>query len=186
MNTERELHVRSAALPILPPPMQIRAEACSDERAIDRLLDSAFARRSHTDHAEAAIVRALRADGDLTLSLVAESGGDVVAHVAFSPVLIDDAEGPWFGLGPLAVQPQHQRQGIGTTLARQGLTKLRLSGAAGCVVLGDPNFYGRLGFVCDERLHYKDLPTRFIQRIVFHGAVPSGEIVYARAFDLAE
>lgn len=182
----REPHVHPAALPILPHIMQIRTEASSDERAIDRLLDSAFAGRSHTDHAEAAIVRALRADGDLTLSLVAEVAGDLAAHVAFSPVIIDDTQGAWFGLGPLAVWPRLQRQGIGTALARQGLAELRLRGAAGCVVLGDPSFYGRLGFVSDERLHYKNLPTRFVQRIVFHGAAPYGEIAYARAFDLAE
>jgi putative acetyltransferase len=166
--------------------MHIRAEARSDEGAIDRLLDSAFARRSHTDHAEPAIVRALRADGDLTLSLVVETEGKVAAHVAFSPLVIADTQGPWFGLGPLAVWPRLQRQGIGTALVHQGLSELRLNGAAGCVVLGDPSFYGRLGFVSDGQLRYKNLPTRFVQRIVFHGAAPSGEIVYARAFDLAE
>ena len=131
-------------------------------------------------------MHALRADGDLTLSLVVEVDGDIAAHVAFSPVLIEDALGAWFGLGPLAVRPHLQRQGIGTALAQHGLAELRAHGAAGCVVLGDPRFYGRLGFHSDERLHYKDLPVRFVQRIVFHGEAPSGEITYARAFDLAE
>ncbi|BAQ17381.1 GNAT family N-acetyltransferase [Methyloceanibacter caenitepidi] len=165
--------------------MEIRPETPSDETAIDRVVDCAFASKSHTGHAEAAIVRALRTGGDLSFSLVAELGSALVGHIAFSPVDIDHQQGDWFGLGPLAVQPAHQRQGIGSALVNRGLTDLRMKGAAGCVVLGDPGFYGRLGFESDGTLSYGGLPTHYIQRIVFTGKAPAGEIRYAPAFDLA-
>lgn len=165
--------------------MKIRPEVPSDEAAIDRVVDGAFASSSHANHTEAAIVSALRASGDMTLSLVAEIAGTVVGHIAFSPVAIDGAHGDWFGLGPLAVGPVYQGQGAGSALVSHGLADLHTNGAAGCVVLGDPRFYGQFGFVSDGALRYGDLPTRYIQRIVFAGGAPSGEIHYAPAFDLA-
>ena len=165
--------------------MKIRPEVPTDEAAIDRVVDSAFASGSHANHAEAAIVRALRASGDMTLSLVAEIAGTVVGHIAFSQVAIHGAPGDWFGLGPLAVEPAYQRQGAGSALVNRGLDDLRKNGATGCAVLGDPSFYGRFGFESDGALRYGDLPTRYIQRIVFAGGAPAGEIHYAPAFDLA-
>ncbi|MDJ0512079.1 MAG: N-acetyltransferase [Methyloceanibacter sp.] len=165
--------------------MLIRPEAPADEPAIDRVLRDAFAARSHTNHAEVAIVRALRDHGDLTLSLVAEVSETIVGHIAFSPVSVAGRHDSWFGLGPLAVRTGVQRQGFGSALVRYGLEDLRLRDAIGCVVLGDPRFYGRFGFLSDGRLRYKNLPARFVQRIVFRGEPPTGDITYARAFDLA-
>lgn len=164
--------------------MQIRLEHPSDETAIYRVTELAFDAKSHTQNAEARIVRALRADGNLTLSLVAETGGGIAGHIAFSPVAIDGQHADWFGLGPLSVRPDRQRQGIGSALVERGLAALRARGAKGCVVLGDPGYYGRFGFVSDGALRYGDVPTRFVQRIVFQGDAPPGEITYARAFDL--
>ncbi|ODR94105.1 hypothetical protein AUC70_11095 [Methyloceanibacter stevinii] len=148
-------------------------------------MDGAFASSSHANHTEAAIVRALRASGDMTLSLVAEIAGTVVGHIAFFAGRHRCAHGDWFGLGPLAVDPVYQGQGAGSALVSHGLADLHTNGAAGCVVLGDPRFYGRFGFMSDGALRYGDLPTRYIQRIVFAGGAPSGEIHYAPAFDLA-
>jgi len=165
--------------------MLIRPEIPEDESAIDRVLAEAFADRSHTNHAEAAIVRALRDDRDLALSLVAEVSETIVGHAAFSPVCIAGRHDRWFGLGPLAVRPQAQGKGTGCSLVRHGLADLRLRGAAGCVVLGDPAYYERFGFVSDGMLRYGSLPTRFIQRLIFRGEAPNGSVRYARAFDLA-
>jgi putative acetyltransferase len=166
--------------------MKIRPESPPDAAAIERVVDRAFASGSHTNHAEAAIVRALREGGDLTLSLVAEIAGTVVGHIAFSPVAFDDPHEDWFGLGPLSVEPEFQRQGAGSALVTRGLADLRTNGAAGCVVLGNPGFYGRFGFVSDGALRYGGVPTGYIQRIAFRGTEPSGQIQYARAFDLAQ
>jgi len=165
--------------------MLIRPETLSDESEIQRVTIMAFAAHSHTNHTEAEIVRALRADGDLTLSLVSEMKDGVAGHVAFSPVAIDGRHADWFGLGPLSVRPDRQRQGIGSALVARGLELFRARGAEGCVVLGDPGFYGRFGFVSDGALRYGSVPMRFIQAIAFDGDTPSGELRYARAFDIA-
>src|SRR5690606_18603384 len=114
--------------------------------AIHTLVAAAFDGHPHSDGSEPAIVDRLRADGDLTISLVAEDGGEIVGHIAFSPVTISDGNEGWFGLGPVAVAPQRQREGIGAALIEHGLALLRERGSAGCVVLGDPAYYGRFGF----------------------------------------
>lgn len=54
------------------------------------------------------------------------------------------------GLGPVAVLPDHQHQGIGTQLIRQGIEQCRQMGSRAMVVLGDPQFYARFGFIPAE------------------------------------
>src|SRR5690349_3981176 len=125
----------------------IRDERPGDEAAIAALTAIAFRSVRHSDGSEAAIIERLRAAGDLALSLVAENLDQaIIGHVAFSRVAISDGTPGWYGLGPISVIPLRQRAGIGGALATEGLARLREIGAAGCVVLGDPQYYGPLGF----------------------------------------
>lgn len=160
----------------------IRAEQSADADAISRLTAAAFAGASYGHNGEAVIVEALRADGALTVSLVAVQDGQVVGHVAFSPVSIAGAEGGWYGLGPVSVDPARQRQGLGQALIRAGLDRLGGLDAAGCVVLGDPGYYRRFGFQSDPALHYADAPAPYFQRLILKGRAPRGEAVYHPAF----
>jgi putative acetyltransferase len=93
---------------------------------------------------EGRIVDALRANGAATLSLVAVDDAVVVGHIMFSPLSVGEAIGA--GLGPMAVTPGHQRQGIGSRLVQAGIERLRASGCPFVVVIGHPNFYPRFGF----------------------------------------
>jgi predicted N-acetyltransferase YhbS len=163
------------------PELIIRAEQPSDFAAIARITAAAFADTSYGHNGEAGIVEALRADGALTVSLVAVLQGEVVGHVAFSPVRIG-AESGWYGLGPVSVEPARQRQGIGQALIRPGLDRLGELGAAGCVVLGAPDYYRRFGFKSDPALHYADAPAPYFQRLILKGPAPHGAAVYHRAF----
>ncbi|ODS01057.1 GCN5 family acetyltransferase [Methyloceanibacter methanicus] len=165
--------------------MIIRPETAADEDAIHRITETAFAEASHASHTEADIIRQLRKDGDLTLSLVAEEDGEIVGHIAFSPVAIGGRHDDWYGLGPVAVRPDRQRRGIGSALVTQGLAALRARAARGCALLGDPAFYGRFGFESDGTITYRGLPVRYVQRLVFASEAPYGELTYAPAFDLA-
>lgn len=162
--------------------MQIRRERPGDEEAISSLIAAAFAHAEHSDGTETAIVERLRKAGALTLSLVAEAGGRPVGHIAFSPVTIDGDHRGWFGLGPVAVRPDRQGGGIGSALIRQGLERLRSLGAAGCVLVGEPSFYGRFGFAADDRLRYPGIPAEYFQLLSFNGEKPSGVVAYHPAF----
>ncbi|MBD3672087.1 MAG: N-acetyltransferase [Planctomycetaceae bacterium] len=98
--------------------------------------------------AEARLVDRLREEAGPVVSQVAEIEGEIVGHILFTPVTLDDhPELPLVGLGPMAVHPDHQRQGIGSALVEAGLAACREIGAAGVVVLGHPEFYPRFGFV---------------------------------------
>jgi putative acetyltransferase len=163
--------------------MLIRAESPHEEDIIDALTRRAFAPMPFSDQREAEIVRALRRDGTLTLSLVAVEGGTVVGHVAFSPVTIDSVHDNWFGLGPISVCPERQRQGIGRTLVCAGLEALQALAANGCALIGNPAIYSRFGFVSDGQLRYAGIADHLVQRIVFRGAPPAGTLKFAAAFD---
>jgi putative acetyltransferase len=95
--------------------------------------------------AEARIVDALRAAGDLTLSLVAEDGIGVVGHAAWSPVSAGEAR-DGVGLGPVAVLESHRRRGVAAELIERGLARSAELGFRFAVVLGDPKYYRRFGF----------------------------------------
>lgn len=86
----------------------------------------------------------------VTLSLVAESGGSAVGHVAFSPVTFWKSESvQGHILAPLAVNPARQKRGIGSALVEEGIRRLSGMGTSIFFVYGDPKFYGRFGFRAD-------------------------------------
>jgi len=161
----------------------IRFERPDDADAIHALTWTAFEPAPFSNNTEAQIVRDLRTSGDLTISLVAEEGGEVIGHVAFSPITIGDIEDGWFGLGPISVKPERQRQGIGRALILKGLGLLRECDATGCALIGNPAVYRGVGFESDGKLTYGDLDTRYVQRIVFKGSPPSGVLKFSPAFD---
>ncbi|MEZ2221811.1 GNAT family N-acetyltransferase [Rhizobium sp. RCC_161_2] len=162
--------------------MLIRHETPGDVDAIHDLTWAAFKPMPFSDDTEADIIRALRAAGDLTISLVAEESSKILGHVAFSPVMINGAHNGWFGLGPISVVPERQRQGIGKALIAKGLALLNERGANGCALIGNPDIYSRVGFESDGRLTYQGLDTRYIQRLVLRGPIPSGALQFAPAF----
>ena len=162
--------------------MEIRDETPFDIEAIDALTIDAFEHAPHSSHTEHLIVRALREAGELSLSLVAVDGEDVIGHVAISPVAVSDGTGRWFGLGPISVRPARQGTGIGSALVRSALARLREGSAAGCVVLGDPAFYTRFGFAPEPQLILPDVPPEYFQATSFGTPTPDGIVSYHEAF----
>jgi putative acetyltransferase len=160
----------------------IRSEIDSDIQAIAEVTKTAFATLAISQHTEQFIINALRAAGALTVSLVAEIDGDVVGHVAFSPVTISDGNPHWYGLGPVSVLPQHQRQGIGTALIREGLSLLRARGAQGCVLVGPPAYYQRFGFRNLPVLTLEGVPQQYFLALPFEKETPRGVVVFHSAF----
>lgn len=162
--------------------LAIRPERAGDEGAIRSVTQAAFAGQPHSDGSEPALLDRLHADGDLALSLVAEEGGRIIGHVAFSRVSISDGAAEWYGLGPVSVLPEEQGREVGAQMIQHGLRELARRGARGVVLLGDPGYYGRFGFVHDPTLSYPGPPPEYFQRLVLAGEAPSGVVRYAAAF----
>ena len=162
--------------------VKIRSETSADSRAIEAVTTGAFLNAPHTSHTEQHIVSTLRKAGKLAISLVAESDGKVIGHVAISAVSISDGASGWFGLGPISVIPEHQRRGVGSQLVREALHMLRERGASGCVVLGEPEYYGRFGFKADPNVVLRGVPAEYFQAISFDSSRPKGIVTYDEAF----
>ena len=123
--------------------LTIRPETAADYPAIREVN-----RRAFDQEDEARLVDALRDGGYARVSLIAELDGRIVGHIRFSSLPIDTSRGviEALALAPLAVIPEHQRQGIGSLLVAEGLTVCREASHGVVIVLGHPEFYTRFGF----------------------------------------
>lgn len=121
-----------------------RSVGPSDGPAIRNVHERAFGGRLD----EANLVDELTSEGKAVVALVAAQDGEVVGHVLFSEVSLEPpAHGlRAVGLAPLAVLPNYQRRGIGSSLVQRGLDACRAAGYDAVVVLGHPNYYLRFGF----------------------------------------
>lgn len=122
--------------------IEIRESAEGDSVAIDSLYPEAF-----PDEDLLPVVRDLVQDpAAVTISLVGVVGSRIAGHVLFTKCDMAESDARIALLAPLAVAPAWQRQGVGTALVRAGLRRLEDAGFGLVLVLGDPQFYGRLGF----------------------------------------
>lgn len=160
----------------------IRKETAADHAAIRSLTIAAFETSRFGNQGEAEIVEGLRTAGALTLSLVEDRDGAIAGHIAFSPVTVEGTSRDWYGLAPISVAPDHQGQGIGAGLIREGLAQLKALGAQGCVLLGDPAYYGRFGFRNDPRLTLAGVPPEYFQALPFTSEVSQGAVGFHAAF----
>lgn len=166
--------------------MLIRREApgrLADAAAIRAITAAAFGRIEEAD-----LVDALRASDQWLprLSLVAQgAGGRIVGHVVCSRGWIGGVEA--LGLGPLSVDPAHQRAGVGSALMHAVLGAAEAMGEAAVGLLGSPAYYRRFGFAASTRhgVHPPDpvWGEHFQVRVLADAPAPRGVFAYAPAFD---
>jgi len=124
------------------------------------------------------------------VSLVAEFESAIVGHVLFSRMWIDTASGlvPAVALAPVAVFPEHQRNGIGQRLITHGLDLLRIRGEQIVIVLGHPSYYPRFGFSTDKAaLLAAPFPREaFMAMELVDGALAGvqGQVIYPPPFGI--
>ena len=126
--------------------VRVREECAEDRDAIHRLLVGAFSGAQ-----EAVLVEALRASGDLPLSLVAELDGQIVGYLGM-PRLKSPPRA--LALAPVAVAPTQQQRGIGARLIEEGIDRARRAGEDIVFVAGDPGYYTRFGFDLDAAQNF--------------------------------
>jgi putative acetyltransferase len=163
--------------------MSIRSATPRDREAIRLVEEHAFGQ-----HAEAGLVDALVAAGDAVVELVAEEDGQVVGHVLFSRLYVQDGATsyPAVALAPLAVEPDFHRSGIGGALIREAHIRLKNAGETLAVVLGDPAYYGRFGYTHDRAAGFdSDYQSDALQAQAWGEAPETGRLVYAPAFGTA-
>ena len=160
----------------------IRSETDADVGAIAEVTVAAFKTLEISNHTEQFIIAALRAAKALTVSLVVEVDERVVGHIAFSPVTLSDGTRNWYGLGPISVLPEYQRQGIGKALIEEGLSRLKDMNAQGCCLVGHPDYYGKFGFRNAPGLVLEGVPREVFFVLSFDGHIPHGTVTFHDAF----
>ncbi|WP_136807213.1 GNAT family N-acetyltransferase [Desulfosediminicola flagellatus] len=162
--------------------MIIRNEEPSDIDTIAEVTKAAFKDYSYSQQTEHLTIHDLRVAGALTISLVSEIGGQVVGHIALSPVTISDGTTNWYGLGPVSVLPEYQGHRIGTALVNSGLALLKSSNSNGIVLLGLPTYFNRFGFWSYPQLIHEGTPQEVFVAKSLVERVPNGTVEFHQAF----
>jgi len=160
----------------------IRDETDADVTAITEVTIAAFKSLEISNHTEQFIIEALRTANALSISLVAEIDARVIGHIAFSPLTISDGTQNWYGLGPVSVLPEFQRQGIGKALIQAGLSRLKDMNARGCCLVGHPDYYRKFGFRNVADLVCEGVPQEVFFALSFDGHIPHGKVIFHEAF----
>ncbi len=160
----------------MPGGISIRQESTADTPAIHALVAAAFGQED-----EATLVGALRRDGDLWLSLVAEADGEIVGHIALSRLKSPKNA---LALAPVSVAPDLQGQDIGSTLIRRAIEESRRAGESLIFVLGEPAYYSRFGFSRETAAPYDCIYAGEYFMALELGATEAepAEVIYADAF----
>ena len=164
----------------------IKPESPAEQEAIWMIHRAAFGRS-----AEADLVNAIRNAGQMTLSLVARSKEMPVGHILYSPVSLETNPQHYrvWGLGPIAVLPEYQRQGVGRQLIKTSLEQCKGFGVDTVVLLGHTSYYPKFGFEPASRYGLKfkgeDFGDAFMVLELRKGALASlaGAVHYVPAFD---
>jgi putative acetyltransferase len=132
-----------------------RKEAANDCKEIREVNDIAFGQNQ-----EGKLIDKLRIKAEYIneLSIIALFGNKIVGHILFFPVSVvfNEKRHQTLSLGPMAVLPEYQKQGIGGELIRRGLKKAEELGFKSVVVLGHPEYYPRFGFRKSARWNIRD------------------------------
>ncbi len=162
--------------------LDVRPEKTTETDEIGEVVAAAFGRRDEAD-----IVTALRESPAFRpeLSLVASHESEIVGHVMFSEVALDDHEARTaLVLAPLAVAPDHQRSGVGSRLVRAGLDAARTAGDDLVFLHGSTDYYERFGFTAAVDAGFEnpiDLPDEHFQVFDLSGEASeeaSGTLTY--------
>ena len=158
--------------------MLVRDEKIDDLPAVRQVVAAAFGQA-----AEADLVDALRQSGDAVISLVSEDNGKISGHVLLSKLRAPDR---CIALAPVSVMPEHQNQGLGSMLIREGLARAKRDGWQAVFLLGEPEYYERFGFRAAMADKFETIyPKPYVMALeLAPGALGnhSGSLIYADPF----
>ncbi len=146
----------------------IREASNQDFRTISSVISAAFADEQNIRDGQIVqtlLVSELVKDGHDTVSLIAVDS-EIVGHVFVSPVFLEPNNGLMCGqVSPLSVLPNFQSKGIGSSLMSAVIEKSKTLGLDALFLLGDPNYYGRFGFI-PSKVRSAYGPSDYFQELV--------------------
>ena len=131
----------------------VRDEGSEDHADIHEVTRLAFIGQPYSDGDEPELIDRLRAEGALKLSLV-----------------------------PLSVIPSRQGQGIGSRLIELGLGRIKAMGAMGCILIGNPDYYSRFGFVMAPEHCPENEPPEYCMLKLLQSEKPKSRFSFHQPF----
>lgn len=131
----------------MPKELKVRTSIRDDIAAIEALYPVAF-----PDEDLLPVVRDLLQEPAIVTSLVGSIDERIVGHAIFTQCSVTGSSVKAALLAPLGVEPAWQGYGIGTAIVRAGLHRMEEAGVSLVFVLGDPEYYKRLGFVAETSI----------------------------------
>ncbi|MBR9678943.1 MAG: N-acetyltransferase [Nanoarchaeota archaeon] len=143
--------------------MKTRTEKKEDYETITQVNNKAFERKE-----EGILINELRKRREYKseLSLVAIKKNKIVGHLLLFPIFIETNSSriKTLSLGPIAVLPEYQKQGVGKSLVKEGIEKAIKHGFKSIVVIGHPKYYPKFGF--KRATNYKvKMPKKYENKI---------------------
>lgn len=172
--------------------IHIRQEKNEDIDIIYNLVKKSFENAEHSDGTEQDLVNRLRKSKSFIpeLSLVATDGNNLIGHILFTKILIENnnKKAESLALAPLAVLPEYQNKSVGSKLVKEGLKIAKELGYRSVIVLGSEKYYPRFGFV--EAKNFEIIPPfevpseNFMIIELEKGSLKdiSGTVIYAKEF----
>jgi putative acetyltransferase len=164
------------------PSYEVRPEQPVDRDDVLRVIAAAFA-----DRGEVVADIWARLGHHRRAGLVVEQGGHVLGHVGLSRAWVDARRAlveVWV-LSPLSVEPERQRQGIGTALVAAAIETAGGSGVPVLFLEGSPVYYGARGFDRADRHGFlpaalERTPRAAFQCVVFESREDwmTGQLIY--------
>ncbi|MEM6619646.1 MAG: N-acetyltransferase [Pseudomonadota bacterium] len=109
---------------------------------------------------------------DLCLVARDDTYNTLAGAIRHWPVTLGSARAPGLLLGPIAVHPTHQGEGLGRRLINGALTRAAGLGYSRVILIGDGPYYNRFGFMRCEDLAFPPPtnPDRLLCRALTPGA----------------
>lgn len=127
--------------------ISIRKSSEANFESLQRLYSRAFPEEDLIP-----LVKRLLNEPSSVISQSAFIDSDLVGHIAFTRCGVYQKEEHLALLGPIAIDPDCQHQGIGTSLVERGMEEMKELDVCQILVLGDPNYYGRFGFAPEQNI----------------------------------
>lgn len=169
--------------------LEIRQENMNDYEQVYNVIKTAFKNAEHSDGNEQDLVIALRKSNSFIpeLSLVALKENKIIGYVLFTKIKIGDSTE--LALAPLAVLPEYQRKGIGTSLIKEGHKIAKQLNYNYCIVLGSNKYYPRLGYIPASKYNIKapfDVEDNYFMAIKLNenAKAINGIVEYDKAFGI--
>lgn len=170
--------------------MEIRTIKPNEYQVVSNLVEKIFSEEKPSSE-ESELVGKLRDEVtyEEDFELVAIKDQEIIAHGMLSDIAIGESTG-FLALAPLGVKKEQRNQGIGSSLLKELEQRASENGYRGISILGDPGFYGRLGYQTAADFNISTtlaVPAEYylIKEIVPDGLKDiSGQVTYVNSFGL--